>query len=258
MFIMRISFAICTSNEGVYVSDLVHRLWYWLSSPSTELDPHEYEVVILDDCSTDEQTVRTLELAESELGWKVHRRNFEGNFADHKNYLNSLCTGDYIFNLDADEWLPETLLDLLPLIVEANPKVEAYWLPRVNTVDGLTLKDVQKWGWVITSLPGFRQTQSMDETSDEYRLLEAYGLIISNESGVVTYDQPIIQFPDLQMRFYKNVPDIRWEGKVHERLVGFTHFSILPQSPEYAIRHYKDATRQRNQNAHYESLIHKG
>ncbi|MBW3545350.1 MAG: glycosyltransferase [Bacteroidetes bacterium] len=253
---MKISFAICTHNESAYIRDLLKNLTDWINSPATQNDIHEYEIVIVDDFSTDEETIEVLNSFEVHTPYlQVHKRKLANNFAAHKNYLNSKCTGDWIFNLDADEKVFGNLLDVLPLIVENNPLVEAFWVPRVNTVDGLTFKHVQQWRWVITTLDGYRKTKLIDPDSEEYRLLQMHNLILNEDGGFVTFNQPIIAWPDMQMRFYRNEPHIQWEGNVHERLAGFTHFSILPQDPTYAIQHHKEIDRQEQQNNFYDTLV---
>lgn len=252
---MKISFAICTHNEADYVVDLLNRLVDWLLRSNANHDPNEYEIVVVDDYSSCERTLKCLSYFNDNIGYvSVYKHALNNDFAAHKNFLNSKCTGDWILNVDADEWIPESLLDILPLIVESNPLIEAYYLPRINTVEGLTLQHVQKWGWVITTLEGFRQAKQIEQSSEEYKLLKLYGLIISEENGFVTYNQPIVCWPDTQMRFFQNTDSIRWKGKVHEQLTGFEHFSILPQTTEYAIRHHKEIDRQEKQNALYETL----
>ena len=34
-------------------------------------------------------------------------------------------------------------------ILEVNPSIDLYWVPRVNTVEGLTQEHINKWGWQI-------------------------------------------------------------------------------------------------------------
>ena len=63
------------------------------------------EVVVLDSGSTD----RTVEIAES-LGAKVRVEAFQG-FVIQKNRALELCTGDWVFNLDADEEVTPELRD---------------------------------------------------------------------------------------------------------------------------------------------------
>ena len=50
--------------------------------------------------------------------------DFENNFADWKNKLNDYCTGDYIFQLDADEMIDEYMVKNLHEILSLNPKVD--------------------------------------------------------------------------------------------------------------------------------------
>lgn len=250
---MRISLAVTTHDEGHYVRDLINSLL-----PYVKERPDTFELVVVDDHSTEAVTVSVLEWLKTIPLGNVHIRThkLDNDFATHKNYLNSQCTGDWILNLDADERLPEGFLDNLDLILEANPSVQAYWLPRVNTVEGLTLDHVRKWGWVLSTLAGHTVAQNLTHLPEFYTLLTQYDFVISRdeEAEVITYHDPIINWPDPQMRLYRNLPDIRWEGKVHERLTGFAHYSMFPVTPEYAIIHAKVIERQEAQNNYYDTL----
>ena len=144
--------------------------------------------------------------------------NFKGHFADWKNLLTKLCNGDYIFQIDADEYPHNSLIENLPAILKSNPDNEVYLVPRVNTVDGLTEEHIQKWGWNI------------------------------NEKGYVNW-------PDYQWRIWKNIPEIKWVNKVHEKLEGFLQYSPLPSQEELALYHPKDIKRQEKQNNYYEGLL---
>ena len=140
---------------------------------------------------------------------------FDGNFADWKNKLNEYCTGDYIYQLDADEMISEYMVQNLSIILELNPKVDLIFVPRINTVDGLTEEHIKKWGWRL------------------------------DENGRVN-------FPDAQGRIYKK--GMTWYGKVHERIIGGQKFSSLPLNEEYCIQHHKTIERQEKQNNLYNSL----
>ena len=142
---------------------------------------------------------------------------FEGHFADWKNKLTSYCSGDYIFQIDADEIPHKNLIDNLPVLLEANPEVDMLRVPRVNTVEGLTQEHIKKWGWNV------------------------------NEKGWVNW-------ADWQMRIYRRHPDIKWVNKVHEVLEGFKIHSMLPAEEEWALYHPKDIKRQEKQNAYYDTL----
>ena len=209
---MKVSFAITTHNEGECISDLLNQL-------QEHIEEHEADddIVILDDFSTDPDTVYILENYSSFPYVQVHRRALERDFGAQKNYLNTLCTGDYIFQIDADETLAPGLLQNLHAILAGNPQVDLFYVPRVNIVEGLTDKHINQWGWTV------------------------------NENGWVMW-------PDFQTRLYKNNSEITWTGKVHERIVGFGLFAHLPEDEIYAIVHRKQIERQEEQNALYAEI----
>lgn len=246
---MKISLAITSHDEGYLLRNLLN-----LVEPFTYENSELFEIVIVDDFSTDEITLASLSLT-SVLGTRVIEHSLNGDFAAHKNFLNAQCSGDWILQLDADEWIDTNLLSHLPAIIEQNQTVEAYWFPRVNTVDGLTLRHVQKWGWVLSTLPEYITVQQLDTNGEFYALLRDFNYIIKEEDGFVQYYEPIVMWPDPQMRLYKNDPKIRWEGKVHERIVGYDNFSRFPDDVFYAIRHHKEILRQEKQNSFYEELM---
>jgi hypothetical protein len=176
----------------------------------------EDEIVILFDekNGTDE----VFDYIESQVhGCEVFCEKFQGHFADWKNQLTSYCTGDYIFQIDADETPNLTLIEHLPEILEMNQGVDVLLVPRVNTVEGLTQEHIQKWGWVVD-------------------------------------DQGWVNYPDFQWRIYKNTPDIKWINKVHERLIGYKTISNLPQIEECSLYHPKTIERQEKQNNYYDTL----
>lgn len=217
-----VSFAITTHNEGEYLRTLLNQLVPYCTESGDE-------IVIVDDNSDDELTVEILRSIAPKRDnghrlWGAHNppfgliimREFKGDFAEHKNFLNGKCSGEYIFQIDADETLHPSLLENLHEIINAN-EVDMYAVPRINIVNGLTDEDIKRWNWRV------------------------------NEKGWV-------MFPDYQTRLYKNESHIRWVGKVHEQIVGFKSFSPLPDEEEYCIIHVKDIDRQRKQNALYQTI----
>lgn len=137
------------------------------------------------------------------------------DFSTFKNNIKKFAKKDYIIYIDADEYLNEDLIEHLPLILEMNPEVDLYYIPRWNTVQGLTKEHIAKWGW------------NVDE-------------------------QNRINWPDLQGRICKNIPDIQWIGKVHERLIGHKGVSRLPD--QFYLIHPKTIERQEKQNKLYETI----
>ena len=210
---MKISYAITVCDEFLEIQ----RLLSLLLNNKRQQD----EIVVLVDLSKNKPTSELLsylhELS-SEDYIKLVEDNFKGHFADWKNLLTKLCNGDYIFQIDADEYPHNSLIENLPAILKSNPDNEVYLVPRVNTVDGLTEEHIQKWGWNI------------------------------NEKGYVNW-------PDYQWRIWKNIPEIKWVNKVHEKLEGFLQYSPLPSQEELALYHPKDIKRQEKQNNYYEGLL---
>ena len=139
---MKISYAITVCNEAVEIQRLISFL--------LENKRIEDEVVVLFDSKNGTNTVEEYLRSHSVNGEFIwHKKDFEGHFADWKNYLTSLCDGDFIFQIDADEMPHQTLIEYLPEIIDSNPKNEVIRVPRVNTVHGLTEEYVRQWGWRV-------------------------------------------------------------------------------------------------------------
>ena len=207
---MKISYAITVCNEYNEIQKLISTLMLNIRE--------EDEIVVLFDKKSGTSAVWNylLELKEHDH-IKLTRKEFKNHFADWKNYITSLCIGDYIFQIDADEVPHKVLLEHLPEILINNPNNEVYLVPRVNTVDGLTQMHISRWRW------------NMD----------AKGWV---------------NWPDYQWRIWKNKPDIKWINKVHERLEGFRTYATLPQQEEFALYHPKEIKRQERQNKYYDTL----
>ena len=76
-------------------------------------------------------------------------RKFDGNFSDHKNSVIEKSSGDYIFHIDAMSIHTIHYYDNSKQILEIND-VDLIWIPRVNTIDGMTDEHIQRWGWRVT------------------------------------------------------------------------------------------------------------
>jgi hypothetical protein len=207
---MKLSYAITVCNELEEVKNLINFL---------HLNKREEDeiCVLLDKPKASHVLVDWLYRFSSSNWITLKESAFQGHFADWKNKLTSYCTGDYIFQIDADEIPNKYLIDNLPALLEANPEVDMLRVPRVNTVEGLTQEHIKKWGWNI------------------------------NEKGWVNW-------ADWQMRIYRKHPDIKWKNKVHEVLDGFKVHGMLPMEEEYSLYHPKTIKRQEKQNEYYETL----
>ena len=206
---MKLSYAITVCNELVEIQRLITYL--------LEHKRREDELVVLFDSTNGTKEVEEFLRAKSingEFNW--HSYPFNGHFAQMKNWLTNMCTGDYIFQIDADEMIDEYFIRLLPQVLEHN-KVDIIKVPRINTVEGLTPEHVSKWGWRVD-------------------------------------DNGYVNFPDYQWRIYKNSDDIKWVNKVHEKLEGYKTLSHLPQDSEWCLLHHKTIEKQEKQNNYYEEL----
>jgi len=208
---MKLSYAIPVKDEFIEIQKLLTFL--------LEHKDLEDEIVVLWDSKNGDKQVeaylRKMNVEKSLFRWYPYE--FDGHFANMKNHLTSLCTGDWIVQLDADEMVGEVFIPWVKGSIEANPNVDAFFVPRINTVEGLTQEHIQKWRWNVN-------------------------------------DKGWINFPDLQQRIYTNSGKVKWKNKVHEVLEGQEHFGIFPNREDICILHHKDIARQERQNAYYETL----
>ena len=201
-----ISIAITVCNEYEELNTLLDYLQERALS-------NEYEIIIQID--KDNYTDEVISVIVNR-GIKHYFFPLNKDFASYKNELSKHCSGEYIFQIDADEIPSIDLLNMLPEIILGNPEIDVYLVPRINMVSGITEEHIQKWRW---NVEGDR-----------------------------------INFPDYQWRIYKNIPSIKWINKVHERLDGFKTYTTLPPQDEFCLLHPKTIERQEKQNEFYESL----
>ena len=207
---MKISYAITVCNEFVEIQRLVNFL---LQHKRVQ----DNIVILYDEANGDPEIEAFLRSHSPNKEFAWHKGKFNKHFADWKNKLTSLCNGDYIFQIDADEYPSEDLIQTLPEIIELNPEMDIYLVPRVNTVEGLTPEHIAKWGWNVT-------------------------------------DTGWVNWPDFQWRIWRNVPEIKWVNKVHERLDGFKTYTMLPDVEYFALYHPKTIDKQEKQNSYYDTL----
>ena len=207
---MKITYAITVCNEQFEIIRLVEMI----------LDnkrPQDDIVVLYDQTNGNSEIPDWLTKKSKLPGFQFWRGAFKGHFADWKNKLTEYCSGDYIFQIDADELPHSDLITNLPSILENNPNNEVYLVPRVNTVQGLTNEHINNWGWKVD-------------------------------------DRKRVNWPDYQWRIWKNITEIKWINKVHERLDGYKTFAALPEAEEFSLSHPKTIERQEKQNKFYDTL----
>jgi glycosyltransferase involved in cell wall biosynthesis len=207
---MKISYAITVCNELKEIIELTN----FLQSRIEEKD----EIIIQYDTNGVTKEVSDFLTIFGDINQQTKIVSFPLNkdFATFKNNLKKNCSGDYIFQIDADEIPTEYLMKNIKTILESN-NVDIVFVPRVNTVNGLTESHIQGWGWRV------------------------------NEKGWVN-------FPDYQTRIYKNTNDVEWFGKVHERISGYNTFANFPAEERFSLYHHKQIERQEKQNNFYNNI----
>jgi hypothetical protein len=212
---VNISYLVTCKNE----IDELRRLTAQLIS-HIEKNKLEDEIVILNDFADNPETINLLKELETVQFIKIIKHALSGNFGEHKTYGSRCCTKNMIVQLDADEYLASPFLENIHELLECNPTVELYRVPRINIVRGATAEDAMQWGWRFFSIPQYKNL-------------------------------PIINWPDYQSRIYKNVEKIFWRRKLHETITGAEIVTEIPMDPDFAIIHDKTIDRQRKQNEFY-------
>ena len=211
---MKISYGITVHNEAEELNRLLEILIHKTDS--------EDEIIICDDYSNEKtQDVITSwvqQYAHEDMKTiKVYQRKLDSDFAAHKNSVIENSNGDYVFHFDADEYPHEVLLSQIKQIVEMN-EVDLIWVPRVNTVDGITQQHIEKWRWRVS------------------------------EKGWINY-------PDYQARIFRRDKNIKWIKPVHEIISGAQSYAHLPPQEELSLYHPKTIQKQEKQNKLYESML---
>ena len=208
---INVTYAITVCNELREITKLVDYLQPKIKSEDEILIQYD------EDSATDAVNQYLAIVSQLHKSIKVISFPLAGDFASYKNNLKNHANGIFIFQVDADEIPNEYLVENIHQLLEYNKDVDLFFVPRINTVEGLTDMHVKKWGWKL------------------------------NENGWVN-------FPDYQTRIYRRTSEIEWTGKVHERIIGYNTLSVLPSDEEYCLYHHKEIERQERQNNYYETL----
>lgn len=213
---IKISYAITVAYEMDYFKDLFE---FILKHKDTD-----DEIVILHDFDASiqerKEVAQYILSKETRRDIKYIQDSFKGDFATWKNLITSHCSGDWVFQIDADEMPNEFLINNLKEVLRLNPQFELFLVPRINTVEGLTMEHIKKWRWKVENMNGHEA----------------------------------VNFPDYQTRIYQKNPRIKWFGNVHEVITGHTLYSLLPAEEEWCLYHHKTIDRQEKQNAYYDTI----
>ena len=202
---MKISYGITVHNEADELIKLLEVL-------NKNIDDEDEIVVCVD--GDDEKVEAVLGEYLSENKAIVYKRKLDGNFSNQKNSVIENSTGDYIFHIDADEYPNEVLLSQLKQIIEMNDGVDLIWIPRVNTIESMEQKHIDRWGWNVS-------------------------------------DKGWVNYPDYQARVFRRDESIRWTRPLHEYIKGCKTYAHLPPHEELSLYHPKTIERQEKQNMFY-------
>ena len=209
---INITYAITVCNELEEITKLVDFL-------NNRIDKDDEILIQYDEDSATDAIKNYLKIIS-----QLHNKNIKvigfplnKDFASYKNNIKNHANGMFIFQIDADEIPSEYLMENIKDILDYNKDVDLFFVPRVNTVDGLTTEHIKKWNWQV------------------------------NDLGWVN-------FPDYQTRLYRRTSEIEWQGKVHERIIGYNTLSVLPAEEQYCLYHPKKIDRQEKQNAYYDTI----
>ena len=98
------------------------------------------EVVVVENGSAD----RTAGIAR-ELGAKVHQTADWPGFGPQKNHALDLATGDWLFSLDADEWVTPGLRDEIRSAIAGGGGTVAFRIPRRSSFCGRFMRHSGWW-----------------------------------------------------------------------------------------------------------------
>jgi hypothetical protein len=195
---MKISYAITVCNEARDLYSLLNFL-------KTVKDPEDEINILLDSAHTTESVRNVLKLFSDTI--VVNERDFDGDFAEHRNFHLKKCSGEYIFIVDPDEMPKEKLIKSIKSVIEESG-ADLITVPRINLHPGCT----QEW-------------------LDKYKFK--------------TNELDWINWPDYICRVFKNDPDvIKYGNKLHENIVGATKVISLKSDPSIAVWHIKSIDKQ--------------
>jgi len=200
---MFLSYLVTCHNEDSSLKKLLSIL--------VENKKENHEIIVLDDYSDNEKTISIIENYKDKINF--FQRKLDNHYGEQKNYGIEKCSGEWIFQIDADEYPTENLIKNIDLILETNIDNEVLWLPRLNYFNGVTEQDIKMWGW--------------------------------------RFHDGMINFPDYQSRLFKNKPHIRYQRRLHEKVEGFESYVFVPPQKDIALVHEKSIEKQRETNIRY-------
>lgn len=227
-----ISYAIPVCNEHIELERLLNQLNDWV-------DTHDQIIIQKDHDNVTDEVVQVIDNFGENCKCEFDIISFplRNDFAAFKNHLKLYCRKDYVFQIDADETLGDSLLMDLPVLLYDNPDTDLFFLPRINIVKGLTTEYAESQHWQLRRID-FPIATDLNEY--------------------------VVNFPDRQARLFKNKPEIKWRNRVHEVVTGHKSYIDMAsgmseldpeQIQSWCLIHIKDLDRQIKQNEKYSRII---
>ena len=196
---MKLSYAITVCNESKDLYSLVSFL-------IKVIDDNDEINVLVDTKHVTKNVRAVIDHFKNHL--VVHEREFDGDFASHRNFHITKCSGDYIFIIDPDEMPKEKLIKNVKNILE-DTKADLLVVPRINISHGFTEEWIKSRNFTLNELDW-------------------------------------INWPDYICRVFKKDENIKYGNKLHENIIGFKKHIALNPDPSIAIWHIKTVDKQDN------------
>jgi len=211
---MKISYLVTCSNETDTLKNLLKTLVTVVPKP-------DEIIILMDEQSGENETHNIIGAFHHSFGCRILKHQLNNDYGAHKNYGVEQCNGDWIFQIDGDEMPPDSLLgENLHSLIESNPDVEAYAIPRINAWHDLAKEHAKRWGWYLDMSPTYKRLRAA--------------------------------WPDYQFRLFKrDYPRISFKKKLHERIEGYSKFALLPMDEDFALYHDKTIEKQIETNLRY-------
>lgn len=213
---------------GITVCNEAEELKRLLKQLSDNLDDEDIIIVQTDRSNTTkevEKVIKKFKKIFSSSQFYVIKKSLNENFAGFKNNLLKYAgkeESDFLFLLDADEYLSDALMRNLKWYLSINKDVECFRMARANYYVNL-------------------------EEDPEYKQAIAGGL---DDMGRFLYMDEKTRIINLKNQ------NIRYEGKVHEEITGCQKTLMLPYDKGncWEIIHIKTPKKQRKQNELYAKI----
>jgi glycosyltransferase involved in cell wall biosynthesis len=140
----------------------------------------EDELITLQDASIISKSTEDIIMQRCSLpNTRWYKNGLNRDYGSHKNFGIQKCEGDFVFQLDGDEFpSPYLIGENLHEWIDSNPDIEAFAIPRINDFKGVTPEHAAQWGWRLSPSKTIVHEKIIDTESSEYKFLKENGYII--------------------------------------------------------------------------------